>query len=100
LPLFIITETKKTISGLTIKAMQLHHLSDTQLQYKGFSFAAPVIETPEEIQAEYSVLDVVTLCASIVGTLELNETQIQKYDVDGSGQIDVLDVVAMVLEII
>ena len=100
LPLFIITETKKTISGLTIKAMQLHHLSDTQLQYKGFSFVAPVIETPEEIQAEYSVLDVVTLCASIVGTVELNETQIQRYDVDGSGTIDVLDVVAMVLEII
>jgi len=100
LPLFIITETKKTISGLTVKAMQLHHLGDSVLNYKGFSFAPPVIQEPEEVQSDYSVLDVVSAVNYTIDNIELTETEIQKYDINNDGLVDVLDIVAMVLEII
>ena len=100
LPLFIVTETKKTISGLTVKAMQLHHMSDTILNYKGFNYEIPETETPEEIQTEYSVLDIVAAVNFLVGNIELTETELQKYDTDNSGTLDVLDIVTMVLEVI
>lgn len=99
LPLFIVTETKKTISGLTVKAMQLHHMSDTVLNYKGFNYEIPETETPEEIQTEYSVLDIVAAVNFLVGNIELTETELQKYDTDNSGTLDVLDIVTMVLEV-
>ena len=68
LPLFIITETQKTLDGIKIKAIQMHHLEDKALVWKGdtYSFDLPVPDEDEPI---------------LYG------------DINGDGLIDVLDVV-------
>ena len=38
LPLFMITETNKGLNSIKIKAMQLHHMSVSNLNYKGNSY--------------------------------------------------------------
>ncbi len=100
LPLFIITETKKTVNGVNLKATQLHHMSDSILNYKGYQYPKPVIQTPEEVQTEYNVLDVVQAVNFLVNNIELTETEFQKYDINNDGLVDVLDIVSIVLEII
>ena len=66
LPLFIITEVSKTLTDVEITAMQLHHLSTETLEWKDSSYASLLPQGDE------------------LG------------DVNGDGEINVLDIVAMV----
>ena len=96
LPLFMIIDTQKSITGLKIKAIQLHHMSNSVLSYRGFNYPKVETEFIEINPPELSVLDVVAAVDSLVGNGVLTETQYQKYDMDNNGTLDVLDIVAMV----
>jgi hypothetical protein len=96
LPLFMIIETKKSLKNVKLKAIQLHHLSDDDLNYKGniYSFNDAPVPDPFDTNNDGSVniLDVVTLVNAIVNQDDYDE----KKDVNSDGSVDVLDIVATV----
>tara|TARA_R100000329_G_scaffold49873_1_gene45968 strand:+ start:7065 stop:9425 length:2361 start_codon:yes stop_codon:yes gene_type:complete len=100
LPLFMIIETKKSLKNVKLKAIQLHHLSDDDLNYKGniYSFNDAPVPDPFDTNNDGSVnvLDVVTLVNSVINQDDYDE----KKDVNGDGSVDVLDVVATVTRIL
>tara|TARA_R100000654_G_scaffold3923_1_gene12278 strand:+ start:1588 stop:3975 length:2388 start_codon:yes stop_codon:yes gene_type:complete len=109
LPLFMITETQKTLDGIKIKAIQMHHLEDKALVWKGntYSFDLPVPDEDEPIlygdingDGLVDVLDVVAIVNIIINEEELNQQQQDIADYNRDGNVDILDVVGMVSRII
>ncbi|QDP56829.1 MAG: hypothetical protein Unbinned2716contig1004_3 [Prokaryotic dsDNA virus sp.] len=113
LPLFIITDVKKTLKNVTIELYQLHHLDyETAPVYNGFEyqlitptgFLPDVPDFPDLTPAgtgdlngdgSIDVLDVV-LVMNLILDGEYNEAG----DLNGDGQLDVLDIVMIVNVII
>lgn len=109
LPLFMITETQKTLDGIKIKAIQMHHLQNQALVWKGetYSFDLPVPDEEEPIlygdlngDGNVDVLDVVLLVNIIINEQQLNQEQKDIADFNRDGNVDVLDVVSIVSRII
>ena len=110
LPLFIITETNKSFNKLEIKAVQLHHLSYSSLQYKEKVYA--MLTAPDtsfgtilgDINGDslVDVLDLVSLINIIISesTEDLTPQEFLIADYNQDGAIDVLDVVSMIQDII
>ena len=87
LPLFMITETNKNLDSVSIKAIQLHHQSGGQLNWKNGSY-----NIYQESVLDYDVVteDVETPSAGEVGSGDFNN----------DGLTDILDVVYMINRII
>ena len=87
---------KKSLKNVKLKAIQLHHLSDDDLNYKGniYSYNDAPVRDPFDTNNDGSinVLDVVTLVNAILNQDDYDE----KNDVNDDGSVDVLDVVATV----
>ena len=101
LPLFMITETKKSLNNIQIKAIQLHHLSETPLSWKGSQYNLPVIVAGDvDLDGFVNILDIVRIVQHITGETQLTGTALQNADHNNDGDVNVLDIVAMVDTII
>ena len=106
LPLFMITDIKKTIKNCKIKLIQLHHLSDEPLNWKGTQLNMPTFIPYEAGSGDITgdtfvdILDLITLINGIVHQAEWTEEEQQSVDLDGDGAVTVLDVVQLVNTII
>ena len=97
LPLFMITETRKSISNIQIKAIQLHHMSDSILSWKGQDYNLPVnIVGDVNNDGELNVLDIVATVQHIVGGTQLTGTSLENADYNNDGFVNVLDLVGMI----
>ena len=113
LPLFIITDIKKTLKDVKVELYQLHHLDPyTGPNYNGFQyekitpmgFLPDIPDTPDygdggsgdlDGDGEVTVLDIVQLVQLIINS-EYNATA----DLNNDGNVDVLDLVLTVQQII
>ena len=116
LPLFMITETSKNLQSISIKAIQLHHQSGSQLIWKNAEYNAyyDTVAEGEDIPSVDGVgsgdlnndgftdiLDVVGIISKVVDQDEnFTDEEILRVDVNGDGQVDILDVVIIVQRII
>ena len=111
LPLFMITETKKDLDSIKIKAIQLHHMSGNQLTYKGKTYVPLTLikqegqESGQQIVAGSGdfngdgftdILDVVFMINKIVDVESFTDEETLIADVNGDGQVNVLDVIIIV----
>ena len=115
LPLFMITETNKSLDSISIKAVQLHHMSGLSLNYRGVSYSEVISDTvasefelivPEAPLGAGSgdvnndgftnVMDVVIMVNYVIGNIDFTSEQIESGDVNGDGFVDILDVVAII----
>ena len=114
LPLFMITETKKDLDSIKIKAIQLHHMSGNLLTYKGKTYVPLTLikqegqESGQQIVAGSGdfngdgftdILDVVFMLNKIVGNEGFTDEETLIADVNGDGQVDVLDLYIIVTRI-
>ena len=96
LPLFMITETRKSLDNIQIKAIQLHHMSDSILSWKGQDYNLPVnIAGDVNNDGELDILDIVATVQHIVGGTQLTGSALQNADYNNDGAVDVLDLVQM-----
>ena len=116
LPHFMITETSKNLQSISIKAIQLHHQSGSQLIWKNAEYNAyyDTVAEGEDIPSVDGVgsgdlnndgftdiLDVVGIISKVVDQDEnFTDEEILRVDVNGDGQVDILDVVIIVQGII
>ena len=101
LPLFMITETNKGLNSIKIKAMQLHHMSVSNLNYKGNSYPQTDLELGDvNNDGELDVLDVVSITSHIAGNTTLTGNALKMADYNQDGFVDVLDLVAMINRIV
>ena len=78
LPLFMITETRKSINTIQIKAIQLHHMSDSILSWKGQDYNLPKnILGDVNRDGELNIHDIIVLVQHIVGGTQLTGTSQQ-----------------------
>tara|TARA_R110002012_G_scaffold286879_1_gene478786 strand:+ start:6916 stop:9243 length:2328 start_codon:yes stop_codon:yes gene_type:complete len=97
LPLFMITETRKSINTIQIKAIQLHHMSDSILSWKGQDYNLPKnILGDVNRDGELNIHDIIVLVQHIVGGTQLTGTSLQNADYDGDGFVNVLDLLKMI----
>ena len=107
LPLFMVTETTKGLSNVKIKAIQMHHMEDTPLTYKG--------NTYEDVSAQYltnsmsgdaslnyevNVGDVVLMIKHILGEITLEGQALLNADMTNDGEVRINDVVLVIAKIL
>ena len=96
LPLFMITETRKSLDNIQIKAIQLHHMSDSILSWKGQDYNLPVnIVGDVNNDGELDILDIVATVQHIVGGTQLTGSALQNADYNNDGDVNILDLVQM-----
>tara|TARA_R100001509_G_scaffold154344_1_gene115905 strand:- start:387 stop:2747 length:2361 start_codon:yes stop_codon:yes gene_type:complete len=115
LPLFMITETKKDLDSIKIKAIQLHHMSGNLLTYKGKTYVPLILIKQESQQGEQQnvagsgdfngdgltdILDVVFMVNKIINVESFTDEETLIADVNGDGQVNVLDVIIIVNRIV
>ena len=121
LPLFMITETNKNLQSISIKAIQLHHQSGSQLVWKNglyniyeesvldYDVATEDVEIPSVGEAGSGdlsgdgfadILDVVIMINKIVASEGFTDEEILAGDLTQDGQLNVLDVIQLVSRII
>ena len=119
LPLFMVTETNKSINSVKIKAIQLHHMSYDMLIWKEVPFMN--LYTNNWLTSQYGhnvdgfgegqlgdvnqdglvdILDLVTVINRIVGADEFTEEELYHADYNQDGYVNVLDVVKIVDHIV
>ena len=97
LPLFMITKTKKTLNNIQIEAIQLHHMSDSILSWKGQDYNLPIgLAGDVNKDGELNVLDIVALVQHIVGNTQLTGSALQNADYNNDGDVNILDLVEMI----
>ena len=105
LPLFMITDITKTIKECKIKVIQLHHLSENTLNWKGIQLTMPnfipygVGDGDITGDSFTDILDVVVLINSVITGESLSEQEHQASDINQDGQINILDVVQLINQI-
>ncbi len=107
LPLFMITDVTKTIKECKIKIIQLHHLSDEPLNWKGKRLVIPNFIPYGAGSGDVTgdtfvdVLDVVSLINGIINEQVegWSQEQIAAGDLNNDGQLNILDVVKLVSKI-
>jgi|LUMV01.1.fsa_nt_gb hypothetical protein len=110
LPLFMVTETKKGLDSIKIKAIQLHHMANDMLNYKGetYQYIDLLGRTQQSLLGSGDVtgdgladiLDVVIIVQAIIGNETLTDEQIGLADANFDGQVNILDAVILVNRII
>ena len=97
LPLFMITEINKGMNNITIKATQLHHMLNNDLNWKGEKYSLLRYNLGDVNNDGYlDVLDVVLVVQHLVGISELTGDALLAADYNGDGVVDVLDLVAII----
>ena len=97
LPLFMITKTKKTLNNIQIEAIQLHHMSDSILSWKGQDYNLSIgLAGDVNKDGELNVLDIVALVQHIVGNTQLTGSALQNADYNNDGDVNILDLVEMI----
>ena len=105
LPLFIITETKKGLDSIKIKAIQLHHMSSSPLNYKAKQYqyldllgiSNQGLGTGDLNQDGLTdILDVVIMIQTIIGGESFTDEQVELGDTNFDGEVNILDVVNLV----
>jgi|TARA_R100000084_G_scaffold9137_1_gene3149 hypothetical protein len=120
LPLFMITETSKNLQSISIKAIQLHHQSGSELIWKNaayniyqgnvldYDIVAEDVEVPsagEPGSGDFNndgftdILDVVRM-VNIVISGNVPDDDVLIGDVNQDGQLNVLDVITIVNRIV
>ena len=121
LPLFMITETNKNLDSISIKAIQLHHQSGSQLIWKNGSYniyeesvldydvVTEDTETPsagEVGSGDFNndgltdILDLVYMINGIISGEGFTDEEILIGDTNQDGRVDILDAVVIVNRII
>ena len=114
LPLFMITETKKGLNDVKIKAIQLHHMNNNNPVWKDYEYSTPALMLQESVgqylagsgdvngDGNVNILDVVTLINAIVedNIQDWDADRISAADINGDGNVNILDVVLLVNQII
>ena len=112
-PLFMITETKRDLDSIKIKAIQLHHMSNTAPSYKGRQYGLLYLIEQEQVESQdfvpgsgdfnndgfTNILDVVRM-VNIVVSGNATDDEVLIGDVNQDEQLNVLDVVSIVNGII
>lgn len=70
---------------------------DVEIAVKGVGFE--VIRGDANDDTEVNILDVVSIVSIVLGEIEPTESQIKAADVDGNGTVNVLDAIALILNI-
>ena len=105
LPLFMITETKKGLDSIKIKAIQLHHMSSSPLNYKAKQYqyldllgiSNQGLGTGDLNQDGLTdILDVVIMIQTIIGGESFTDEQVELGDTNFDGEVNILDVVNLV----
>ena len=105
LPLFMITETKKGLDSIKIKAIQLHHMSSSPLNYKAKQYQYldllgrlnQGLGTGDLNQDGLTdILDVVIMIQTIIGGESFTDEQVELGDTNFDGEVNILDVVNLV----
>ena len=116
IPLFMITETSKSLDSISIKAIQLHHQSGTMFNWKnaGYDIYRYI---PSDTSDGYiglesdgsgdinndgltNVLDVVAIVTMIISGESFTEEQIALGDTNFDGTVNVMDLVVIVNRIV
>ena len=117
LPLFMVTETNKSINSVKIKAIQLHHMNYGELVWRGSTYNAlhswnwwqtQGVETPDNVfiggdinaDSYVDILDLVIIINKIVDQEEFTEAQFDQADANQDGYVNVLDIVTIVNQIV
>jgi hypothetical protein len=121
LPLFMITETNKNLDSISIKAIQLHHQSGSQLIWKNglyniyeesvldYDVVTEDTETPsagEVGSGDFNndgltdILDLVYMINGIISGEGFTDEEILIGDTNQDGRVDILDAVVIVNRII
>tara|TARA_Y100001963_G_C6791541_1_gene455721 strand:- start:1582 stop:4044 length:2463 start_codon:yes stop_codon:yes gene_type:complete len=110
LPLFVITETNKSLNNLSIKVIQLHHMSASSLQYRervygeltSSDISAGVIRGDVDNDSTLSLLDVIIVINAVLsGTVnDFTPEQFLAADYNQDGFVDINDIIQMVNDII
>jgi hypothetical protein len=110
LPLFMVTETKKGLDSIKIKAIQLHHMANDMLNYKGetYYYIDLLGRTQQSLLGSgdvnedglTNVMDVVAIVQSIIGNATLTDEQFELADVNFDGQVNILDTIIIVNRIV
>ena len=105
LPLFMITEVKRNLNNVEIKAIQLHHMTDdVNLQYKDFVYdqitvtQAEVASNLGDVNGDgvLDVQDLVMMVSHIVLNSTLTGSALRNADFNQDGSVDILDLVSMI----
>ena len=106
LPLFMVTETKKELDSIKIKAIQLHHMANDMLNYKGetYQYIDLLGRTQQSLLGSgdvnedglTNILDLVIVIQAIIGNSTLTDEQFELADVNFDGQVNILDAVILV----
>ena len=106
----MVTETKKGLDSIKIKAIQLHHMANDMLNYKGetYQYIDLLGRTQQSLLGSGDVtgdgladiLDVVIIVQAIIGNETLTDEQIGLADANFDGQVNILDAVILVNRII
>tara|TARA_A100001011_G_C14309889_1_gene845023 strand:- start:1130 stop:3637 length:2508 start_codon:yes stop_codon:yes gene_type:complete len=112
LPLFMVTQTNKTLNNIKLKAIQLHHMDEHQLVYDQEIYTL-VENTQNENGVETSTLkgdvglngrvdvgDIVLTVNHILGDSILTGQALQNADMNDDGDIRVNDIVLLVNKIL
>ena len=104
LPLFMITNVSKDLTGIKIEAMQLHHLSTSDLVWKGNVY--PYLESQDNVllgdinnDGFVDILDVVAIVQYVVNETTLTADNLARADINQDGVVDILDVVGIVQQV-
>ena len=117
LPLFMITETKKGLENVKIKVVQLHHMEESKLNYKGYEYRYLGTD-PGTILDEgvivagasgtgdvnedglLNILDLVIIVNGIIGATELTDDQEDIADENQDTLVNILDLVALINRVV
>ena len=106
LPLFMITSTTKGLKDIKIKAIQLHHLNNSDLTYKGETYqtvynyieSLPTYEGEGDINedGDVNILDAVIMVNHIAGINELSVEQLEIADINEDSLVNIMDLVILI----
>ena len=110
LPLFMVTKTTKNLTNVKIEAIQLHHMQNSPLNYKGVNYDEVFIENISEVvrgdvnQDGFLTVSDIILTVNHILDLDGPDTLVGQSllnaDMNGDGQVRVSDIVLMVNEIL
>tara|TARA_R100000781_G_scaffold115010_2_gene88433 strand:+ start:505 stop:2865 length:2361 start_codon:yes stop_codon:yes gene_type:complete len=107
LPLFMVTETKKSLNSIKIKVIQLHHMAESPLLYKGKNYLFLDLLGLEQIgDGDFNqdgftdILDLVQIINKIVSGEAFSSQEFNASDINFDGSVNVLDAIQLVNQII